>query len=107
MLKITEQAQVLRFADVAVNLDTHKVTRKDEPVSLTHLEFELLCFLLQHETRVFTRQQLLQKVWGVNHSGSPRTVDNFIGQLRSKLEEDPNLPRHIVTVRGSGYRFDR
>lgn len=101
------QAQVLRFSNVEVNLGTHQVTRQGEPVSLTHLEFELLCFLLQHESRVFDRQFLLRKVWGINHTSSPRTVDNFIGQLRAKLEEDPNQPRHIVTVRGSGYRFDR
>jgi DNA-binding response OmpR family regulator len=99
--------RVLQFSDVEVNLDTRQVTRAGEAVSLTHLEFELLSFLLQHETRVFDRQQLLQRVWGVNHSGSPRTVDNFVGQLRSKLEEHPNQPRHLVTVRGSGYRFDR
>ena len=101
------ELKVLRFSDVEVNLDTREVTRAAEPVSLTHLEFELLSFLLKHETRVFDRQELLQKVWGVNHSGSPRTVDNLVGQLRAKLEEDPNQPRHIVTVRGSGYRFDR
>lgn len=101
------ETHVLGFSDVEVNLDTRQVTRRGNPVSLTHLEFELLCFLLQNEAKVFDRQVLLQKVWGVNHTGSPRTVDNFIGQLRAKLEEDPNQPRHIVTVRGSGYRFDR
>ncbi len=101
------QPRVLRFSDVEVNLDTRQVTRDGDLVSLTHLEFELLSFLLQHEARVFDRQLLLQKVWGINHSSSPRTVDNFVGQLRAKLEEDPNQPRHIVTVRGSGYRFDR
>ena len=101
------QPRALRFADVEVDLDTRKVTRNGKPVSLTHLEFELLCFLVQNEAKVFDRQALLQRVWGVHHTGSPRTVDNFIGQLRAKLEEDPNHPRHIVTVRGSGYRFDR
>lgn len=101
------QPEVLRFSAVEVNLDTRQVTRNGKPVALTHLEFELLCFLLQNEAKVFDRQALLQNVWGINHAGSPRTVDNFIGQLRAKLEEDPNQPRHIVTVRGSGYRFDR
>jgi len=99
--------RVLRFSDVEVNLGTRQVTRHGDPVSLTHLEFELLAFLLQNEARVFDRKALLQRVWGVQHTGSPRTVDNFIGQLRAKLEGDPNHPRHIVTVRGSGYRFDR
>jgi DNA-binding response OmpR family regulator len=98
--------RTLAFADVSVNLDTREVTRRGEPLALTHLEFELLCFLLQNPGRVFDRRQLLRQVWGVDHGGSPRTVDNFIAQLRQKLEQDPNEPRHLVTVRGSGYRFD-
>lgn len=98
--------RTLRFADVVVTPETRTVTRGGEPVRLTHLELELLLFLLEHPERVFSRDVLLREVWGVHHSGSARTVDNFIGQLRSKLEEDPDDPRHIVTVRGSGYRFD-
>jgi DNA-binding response OmpR family regulator len=100
------RARVRHFSAVAVDLERRVVTRRGKPVSLTHLEFELLSFLLQNEQRVFARRQLLRSVWGVNHDGSPRTVDNFVAQLRTKLEDDPDRPRHIVTVRGSGYRFD-
>lgn len=94
------------FGAVRVNLDTRAVARDGEDVRLTHLEFELLKFFLDHPERVFSRQDLLREVWGVRHSGSRRTVDNFMAQLRSKLETDPEAPQHFITVRGSGYRFD-
>jgi DNA-binding response OmpR family regulator len=95
----------LYFADVEVNLATAQVYRNGELVAITHLEFELLTFLIENPDRVFTREQLLKQVWGVQHSGSPRTVDNFVGQLRAKFEEVPNKPDHFLTVRSKGYRF--
>ena len=99
-------AGVLSFADVKVESETREVRRAGTKVPLTHLEFELLSFFLGNAARVFTRNQLLTRVWGIEHTGSTRTVDNFVGQLRAKLEPNPNDPRHFVTVRGSGYRFD-
>ena len=93
------------FADIAVDFATRLVMRGGSEVKLTHLEFELLRFLVQNPSQVFSRTSLLHKVWG-QQSGSPRTVDNFVGQLRNKLENDPDQPEHFVTVRGSGYRFD-
>jgi two-component system OmpR family response regulator len=94
-----------RFSDVAVDLRTRVVTRDGEPVKLTHLELELLAHFLRKPGEVFTREQLLRDVWALG-SGSRRTVDNFVAQLRAKLERDPEQPRHLVTVRGTGYRFD-
>jgi two-component system, OmpR family, alkaline phosphatase synthesis response regulator PhoP len=94
-----------RFGDVVVDLATRTVSRGGEPVKLTPLELELLSFLVRNPSRVFTREQLLRQVWGQSR-GSLRTVDNFVAQLRGKLERDPEQPRHIITVRGSGYRFD-
>ena len=99
-------ANLAPFGEVVVNLDTRQVVRGDEDVKLTHLEFELLKYFLDHPERVFSRQELLREVWGVRHSGSRRTVDNFMAQLRGKLEADPEAPQHFITVRGSGYRFD-
>jgi DNA-binding response OmpR family regulator len=100
-----ENRDVLRFSDVTVNLATRQVLRAGRDVKLTHLEFELLAHFLRHLTRVFSREDLLREVWGLAKA-SRRTVDNFVAQLRSKLERDPEAPRHLVTVRGSGYRFD-
>ncbi|GAB4569809.1 MAG: response regulator transcription factor [Haliangiales bacterium] len=95
----------LEFGHVSIDLATRTVTSAGETVKLTPLEFELLCFLVRHPSQVFTREELLRKVWG-QASGTLRTVDNFVAQLRSKLERDPESPQHFITVRGSGYRFD-
>ena len=96
---------VLRFGAVVVDLGTRTVTRSGRAVRLTHLEFELLAFFCHHARRVYSREELLHEVWGVRHAGQARTVDNFMAQLRAKLEEDPDRPKHLLTVRGSGYRF--
>jgi Response regulators consisting of a CheY-like receiver domain and a winged-helix DNA-binding domain len=97
---------VLRFGDVVVDLDTRTVSRSGKPMRLTHLEFELLSFFCRSSRRVYSREQLLREVWGLRQAGQARTVDNFMAQLRSKLEVDPERPRHLLTVRGSGYRFE-
>ena len=101
----TASAGTIGFGDVAIDLGQRVVTRAGEPVKLTHLEFELLVFLVRHPSQVFARAQLLRLVWGQS-AGTPRTVDNFVGQLRKRLEPEPDTPRHFITVRGSGYRFD-
>jgi len=99
-----KSAKVVRFGSVAVELATRQVLMEDRVIAMTHLEFELLRFFLEHPSRVLGRKEILEQVWGT--SGSPRTVDNFVGQLRAKLELDAEQPKHFVTVRGSGYRFD-
>ena len=96
-----------RFGDVAIDLSARTVQRAGEPVKLTHLEFELLSFFCHNEQRVFSREELLREVWGVRQATPARTVDNFVAQLRAKLEVDPDQPVHLLTVRGSGYRFVR
>ena len=94
----------LRYGDVTIDLAQRTVQRGEQDVRMTHLEFELLAYLVRHPSEVLSRDRLLREVWGVR-GGSPRTVDNFVAQLRGKLEDDPEDPRHIVTVRGSGYRW--
>jgi len=95
----------LGFDDVAIDLAQRTATRNGVEVKLTHLEFELLVFFVGHPSQVFSRTQLFNLVWGQS-AGSVRTVDNFVGQLRKRFEANPEQPRHFVTVRGSGYRFD-
>jgi two-component system alkaline phosphatase synthesis response regulator PhoP len=96
---------VLRFGDLIVDLTSRTVMRSGQLVKLTHLEFELLSFFCRNSRRVFSREELVREVWGLRQGGQARTVDNFVAQLRAKLEQDPDQPRHLLTVRGSGYRF--
>jgi DNA-binding response OmpR family regulator len=99
-----DDVHTLRFGDVIVDLRERTVQRGDAPVKLTHLEFELLSFFCHNSGRVFSREELLRRVWGFGQ-GQARTVDNFVAQLRAKLEKDSERPCHFLTVRGSGYRF--
>jgi len=101
----TGHGDPLGFDDVSVEPGQRLVTRAGVEVKLTHLEFELLAFFVRHPSQVFSRAQLFQLVWGQS-AGSVRTVDNFVGQLRKRFEVNPEQPRHFITVRGSGYRFD-
>ncbi|HEX8821459.1 MAG TPA: response regulator transcription factor [Archangium sp.] len=97
----------LTFGDVLVDPAAKTVTRAGQPVEFTAQEFKLLAHFLAHPGRTFSREELLSAAWGYDYVGSARTVDNFMRQLRLKLEPDPEDPRHFLTVRGLGYRFDR
>ena len=101
----TAHGDRLTFGDVTIDLGQRTVTRGGVQLKLTHLELELLAFFVRHPNQVFSRNQLFALVWG-QHVGSVRTVDNFVGQLRKRFEADPEQPKHFITVRGSGYRFD-
>jgi len=72
---------------------------------MTVTEFDILEALLRAKGAVLARRAIFEKVWGPNHHGTPRTIDNFVAQLRQKLEPDAERARHIITVRGIGYRF--
>ncbi|HEU4409710.1 MAG TPA: response regulator transcription factor [Polyangiaceae bacterium] len=95
----------LRAGDLAIDPSTREVFRGGRAVELTATEFDVLFCLVNAKGRVLSREQIQSAVWGPNHHGTPRTVDNFLLQLRHKLEDDPQHPRHLVTVRGVGYRF--
>jgi DNA-binding response OmpR family regulator len=94
----------LVFGDLVIDEDAHRVTLRGEEVRLTPREFGLLSILASHPGRVFTRDQLLEQVWGDEYYGD-HVVDVRITHLRKKLEEDPTEPLYIETVRGVGYRF--
>ena len=93
-------------ADLEVDLASRRVVVRGREVEMTAREFDLLRYFLARPAVVFTREQLMHAVWGPQHYGTPRTVDNFVARLRAKIEEDPEAPRHLLTVRGVGYRFD-
>ena len=95
----------LRAGGLDINAATREVRRDGAPVELTATEFDVLLCLVEAGGRVLSREQIQAKVWGPAHHGTPRTIDNFILQLRAKLEASPTSPEHIVTVRGVGYRF--
>jgi DNA-binding response OmpR family regulator len=94
------------FGDVEVDVAARNVKRAGEPVEMTAREFDVLVCLVSERGRVLSRDDIFRRVWGPKHHGTPRTVDNFIQQLRAKLEADPQEPVYIQTVRGVGYRFD-
>jgi DNA-binding response OmpR family regulator len=82
------------------------VTKADQAVTLSPREMALLLFFLEHPGRAMSRDVVLEGAWGLDYQGTERTIDNFVVSLRKKLEQDPEAPKHFVTVRGIGYRFD-
>ena len=100
------QRRVIHFGEVEVDVEARSVKRRGELVEMTAREFDVLVCLINERGRVLSRDDIFRRVWGPKHHGTPRTVDNFIQQLRAKLEADPQEPGHIQTVRGVGYRFD-
>jgi two-component system alkaline phosphatase synthesis response regulator PhoP len=95
----------IRSGELEINTSTREVSRRGARIDLTATEFDVLLCLVEASGRVLSREQIQAKVWGPTHHGTPRTIDNFILQLRAKLEDSPTDPGHIVTVRGVGYRF--
>ncbi len=97
----------LQFDDLVIDTRLIQVIRSDEEILVTHREFELLLYLARHPGVVFSREQLLQDVWGYDYLGDERTVDVTVRRLREKLERDPSSPDFILTRRGAGYYFRR
>ena len=97
--------QPQRFGDLTIDQERHEATLHGQPIALTALEYALLTTLAAHPGRVFTRDQLLEQVWGMDYFGDDHVVDVHIANLRKKLGDDPAAPAYIETVRGAGYRF--
>jgi two-component system, OmpR family, alkaline phosphatase synthesis response regulator PhoP len=100
-------ATPIRFGNVVVDADTRTVRKGDCAVALTAMEFNLLLALIQRNGAVASRVELLREVWGHASSVLTRTVDTHVAELRRKLEDDPSRPRHILTIRKTGYRLNR
>ena len=99
-------SEMLRVGDITVDPARHTVTKGGTVVILTPKEFDLLTFLIQNKGFVFSRQQLLEKIWGYDFPGDTRTVDVHVRWLREKIEDDPGKPTHLLTVRGTGYKLE-
>ncbi|GMQ94398.1 MAG: response regulator transcription factor [Acidimicrobiia bacterium] len=97
--------ETLRFIGLMIDAGSREITFEGEPIELSALEFDLLVALAQRPNRVFTRGQLLERVWGWDYFGVERVVDVHVGNIRKMLADDPNDPRYIATVRGVGYKF--
>lgn len=97
-------SEVITLQDLVIDVAGHSVTRDGRPISLTPLEFDLLLCLARRPWQVFTREVLLQEVWGYQHAADTRLVNVHVQRLRSKIEADPEHPEIVLTVRGVGYK---
>jgi DNA-binding response OmpR family regulator len=100
-----DRARTIAFAENEVDLEARIVKRRGEEVKFTPAEYNLLTFFLQNPNKPLTRDMILNSVWGYESYPNTRTVDTHVVRLRQKLEPDPNVPRHFLTVHGVGYRF--
>ena len=103
----SEPADVQDFGNLEIDMNRYEVRKNGKPLELTLREFELLKYLGERENKVFSREQLLEEVWGYEYYGDIRTVDVTVRRLREKLEDDSSDPKYIVTKRGIGYYFRR
>lgn len=95
----------MRAGELRLNPESYAVTKNGEPMELTQKEFDLLRFLMQSPGTVYSREELMEKVWNYDYFGDMRTVDVTIRRLREKIEDDPGKPQYIMTRRGVGYYF--
>lgn len=103
---LTRTDDVIKIADLEININRYEVKRGGQVIELTLREFELVKFLAMQKGQVFSRENLLEKVWGYEYFGDVRTVDVTVRRLREKLEKDPSKPEYILTKRGVGYYFN-
>jgi len=101
-----DSPRVIEVGKLAIDPASYRVSHSGKPVPLSTLEFRLLYYLASRPNRVFTRDQLLDAVWGTDRFVTPRSVDVYVRRLREKIEADPENPSHLKTVRGAGYLFE-
>ena len=101
----TQAANTVEAGGLALNQETYQVTKNGVPVDLTQKEYDLLSYLIRERGKVFSREDLMQRVWNYEYYGDMRTVDVTVRRLREKIEDDPGKPQYILTRRGVGYYF--
>ena len=102
----TAAPEYFLFGNIRLDFNKLQAFKGDEEISLSAKEFDILAYLIRHEGKAIHRHDLLNEVWGYHAMPTTRTVDNFILDLRKKLEENPSKPKHFLSVRGVGYRFN-
>lgn len=102
-----EDKNMITSGDLTINVERYEVTKNGKVIDITLREFDLLKFLAMQPDKIFSREKLLENVWGYEYYGDVRTVDVTVRRLREKIEDDPSLPRYIITKRGVGYYFDK
>jgi len=104
-LESVKRNDVFQFADKSVHFELLELHVRDRVFPLTLMEMNVLRYLIQHEGKAVSRKKMLEDVWGLREDTDTRAIDNFIVRLRRYMEDDPTSPRHVLTVRGVGYRF--
>jgi DNA-binding response OmpR family regulator len=100
-----KEIETYSFGNISLDFKKFQATVNNEQTELSSKEFAIMKYLIEHEQEVIHRHDLLEKVWGFEVTPTTRTVDNYILELRKKLEDDPSNPKHIITIRGAGYKF--
>jgi DNA-binding response OmpR family regulator len=101
-----DEGESLAVGDLRVDMARRQIFRDGQPLPLKPKEYELLLFFARHPGRAYTREQLLSEIWGYDFLGDSRTVDVHVRWLRQKIEEEPSKPTRLITLRGTGYRFE-
>jgi len=102
---LTDKAKVFKFGEIIIDFEALELRSGVQTVQLTLMEADLLRYLIDHDGKVVSRNSILEDVWGLREDTDTRAIDNFIVRLRRYIEEEPSRPRHLLTVRGVGYRF--
>ena len=102
-----ETGETISSGELLINLERYEVSKRGKVIDITLREFELLKFLALAPEKIFSRENLLENVWGYEYYGDVRTVDVTVRRLREKIEDDPSMPRYIITKRGVGYYFNK
>lgn len=102
-----EEHDTIVSGDLLINVERYEVSKNGEVIDITLREFELLKFLAMQPDKIFSREKLLENVWGYEYYGDVRTVDVTVRRLREKIEDDPSMPKYIITKRGVGYYFNK
>ena len=102
-----ENQNTINSGELSINVERYEVSKNGEIIDITLREFELLKFLAMQPDKIFSREKLLENVWGYEYYGDVRTVDVTVRRLREKIEDDPSMPKYIITKRGVGYYFNK